>query len=578
MKRKGYLAIFLAVSVFFSCFFDIRVGIPNVNNALASGIVIGNSGNNGVFTYDYDLGGYAITGLVDRSFSGILEIPESIDGINVTSIGRRHGHSPVTSDGDILDQINGSVFSKCTGITGIVIPKSITNISNDAFLGCTGIESITVDTENANYSSCGNCLILTDGKTLVLGCKNSEIPDDGSVTSIGENAFLGCFGLENITIPECITEIGNNAFKFCIALNEIRIPDSVRFINSYAFNSCLSLKRISIGSGTTYIGDKVFADCADIESITVDEDNATYCSDSNCLISKENKAIVLGCKNSIIPNSGIVESVYPMAFYGCKNLTGIKIPECIKEICDYAFYDCNSLSDIDIGDNVSFIGFNAFYNTAYYNSEENWENGVLYIGKYLIKANPDVINGKYQIMNNTKAMAVSSFEYCEGLTEVNIPNSVTSIVYYNFAGCTKLSSVAIPEGVKKIGYGAFEGCSGLTDIKMPKSVIEIGYDAFDYCESLTDVYYSGTKQEKENTYIDEWGNDALQNAVWHYNTVFGDVNEDGKVNNKDLTRLFQYLSGWNVYANENMLDINGDKCINNKDITRLFKYLSGWEV
>ncbi|MBR5923556.1 MAG: hypothetical protein IKZ59_07165, partial [Clostridia bacterium] len=58
----------------------------------------------------------------------------------------------------------------------------------------------------------------------------------------------------------------------------------------------------------------------------------------------------------------------------------------------------------------------------------------------------------------------------------------------------------------------------------------------------------------------------------------GDINNDGKVNNKDLTRLFQYLSDWDVEVNEDALDVNGDGKINNKDLTRLFQYLSDWDV
>ena len=58
----------------------------------------------------------------------------------------------------------------------------------------------------------------------------------------------------------------------------------------------------------------------------------------------------------------------------------------------------------------------------------------------------------------------------------------------------------------------------------------------------------------------------------------GDINDDGSVNNKDLTRLFQYLSDWDVTVNADALDVNGDGSVNNKDLTRLFQYLSDWDV
>ena len=72
---------------------------------------------------------------------------------------------------------------------------------------------------------------------------------------------------------------------------------------------------------------------------------------------------------------------------------------------------------------------------------------------------------------------------------------------------------------------------------------------------------------------------AVQNGqVTIVDHIPGDVNGDGKLNNKDLSLLFQYLSNWDVTVNEAALDINGDGKVNNKDLSLLFQYLSNWDV
>ena len=58
----------------------------------------------------------------------------------------------------------------------------------------------------------------------------------------------------------------------------------------------------------------------------------------------------------------------------------------------------------------------------------------------------------------------------------------------------------------------------------------------------------------------------------------GDINDDGKLTNRDATRLLQYLAGWEVEADERYLDVNNDNKVNNRDATRLLQYLAGWEI
>ena len=71
---------------------------------------------------------------------------------------------------------------------------------------------------------------------------------------------------------------------------------------------------------------------------------------------------------------------------------------------------------------------------------------------------------------------------------------------------------------------------------------------------------------------------AVDGAITVVKCQPGDINGDQKVNNKDFTRLFQYLSGWDVEVYETCLDVNNDGNSNNKDFSRLFQYLSGWDV
>lgn len=59
-----------------------------------------------------------------------------------------------------------------------------------------------------------------------------------------------------------------------------------------------------------------------------------------------------------------------------------------------------------------------------------------------------------------------------------------------FEGCTGLTEITIPNSVTSIGEGAFSQCRGLTSITIPNSVTEIGWWAFRECNYLTDIYFA----------------------------------------------------------------------------------------
>ncbi len=189
-----------------------------------------------------------------------------------------------------------------------------------------------------------------------------------------------------------------------------------------------------------------------------------------------------------IENVSIADSVTSIgsyAFYECRGLTSITIPCGVTRIGENAFQYCYNLEQITIPDSVTSIGKQAFAQTAYYVEVTNRENGVLYIGNHLIKAFD--ISGEYEIKSGTKTVADAAFKWCNGLTGITIPDSVTDIGDDAFSNCEGLTSVTIPNSVKSIGNGAFDNCTGLTSVTIPGSVTSIGDSAFNYCTELTTV-------------------------------------------------------------------------------------------
>lgn len=299
-----------------------------------------------------------------------------------------------------LTSIGTCAFSHCTSLNSITLPKKVTQIGGSVFYGCSSLTTLYYDSENCNdlrydafpFSGC-KLINVYIGQTVkcipaYLFAKTStlnsiDIPN--SVNRIGHNAFEGsglvsislseslstiesntftdCKSLKNIVIPNTVTSIGEYAFYGCVELDDINIPNSVTTIKGSAFYGCSGLNRLILPSSVIEIDEaNPFQKCSGLESIVVDVSNPRYDSrdNSNAIIETATNKLVIGCKNTIIPNNVII--LGREAFRGAIGLKKITIPNSVMTIGYGSFRDCDSLSNVYISESVKTIENDAFRN------------------------------------------------------------------------------------------------------------------------------------------------------------------------------------------------------------------------
>lgn len=225
--------------------------------------------------------------------------------------------------------------------------------------------------------------------------------------------------------------------------------------NRYSQKEVIIPEQVTSG-GITYsvtkIGDEAFSNCNSIKSVTM----------PNSITSIGNAAFYCCGWLKTVNMSDAITEIGDRAFYEDTEITSISIPKTVSHIGSAAFQSCNGLTEVHITDLAAWCGI-----------------------EFLDVTSNPLLSSRYD---------TNFYLYLNGekVTDLVIPESVTSIGNDAFPCYRNLKSVTIPKSVTSIGEGAFYQCLGLTSIHIPESVISIGACAFMYCSELTSISISST--------------------------------------------------------------------------------------
>ncbi|MEE1218575.1 MAG: leucine-rich repeat protein [Ruminococcus sp.] len=517
----------------------------------------------------------------------ILDIPDTLNGHKVVAIGQYAfnccSNIEEVTIPDSVKTIESNAFLNCTKLRKVHIPDSVTSIGYGAFLNCHALEDIEIsDNLKALGSKCFISSVFYKNKNNwengALYLENYLIAVDTTLAGnysvkkgtklIADSAFIDCKNLTDIVLPKSLKTIDNNAFKNCTSLKNITIPKNVTSISATAFTGCSNFT--IYGSAGSFA--ETFANQNNIPFVNISGlspvfeynllDNGTIAI-TKCISAEENLTVpevldgytvtAIG-DNAFTGNTDIttlsfadsITSIGEHSFKDCDELISVTIPKNITSIGYGAFYNCTELTDITLHDNINNLSANVFFNTGYYNNKNNWDNGVLYIDNYLIKADT-TLEGKYSIKDGTKAIADSAFLNCENVVEINVP-----------------------ESVERIGNVSFKGCSNLEKITLPVSVTDIKPNAFANDAFLTIYGYAGSFAEK---YANENGIEFVDITPVIY--AIGDIDLDGDVTILDVTLMQRYCAD-DVVLNDTQLsvaDVDKNDSIDINDATAIQRLL-----
>lgn len=452
-----------------------------------------------------------------------------------------------------MTELGENIFDDCKALRGVKLPEGVAHIEGAAFQGCNILEKLNFPAkltsvgDNA-FRSClsleldnlPNSLLYVGReafcdvplKALKLDRKvemgagafsNTPITEIEMTTpcdSIREGTFRDCPNLTKITIGEGLKYIGYSAFSNS-PVKEANLPSTLRDISSYAFlgysSYCPFINDIQPENHIRYIG-KVAYLCVDrdLEEYTIKEGTVTLADNLfeswqgttfHIPASVEqigNKAFAY-TQIKALPEMPGLKRIGGEAFYGCKNLKKLTIPETVEYIGGSAFYGCS---------NIWSLTYNAINAECESFMEPNAPLEKIVIGDKVRRLPGGLFGGKEftEVTLPACLERIDEFAFygCKNLTTINLSDSIRYIGDNAFYGCSSLKNIHWPLRLTTIGSRAFRQ-TALETISLPEGVTSVGDGAFSDCPAKT-VYIPSTANVEDNftySFLKKEGGDCV---------------------------------------------------------------------
>jgi hypothetical protein len=228
----------------------------------------------------------------------------------------------IGNNGTIYTVTEVGSFRNSEELTSVSIPSTITSIGDEAFYGCTGLDKVNISDISAW------CNISFDGEYA-------------NPLVYAQHLYLNGEEVKELVVPEKIAEIKDYAFAGCAELTSVTIPSSVTSIGFWAFSGCDGLEKVNISDMSAWYNISFHGAYA----------NPLGCAHHLYLNGEEVKELVIPKNITAIPG---------WAFQGCSELSSVSIPSTVFFIGGGAFADCTGLTSVNIPSSVTSIASNAF--------------------------------------------------------------------------------------------------------------------------------------------------------------------------------------------------------------------------